>query len=460
MKKFNILYVLIIAVSAVFFTSCNGDEPEPTSDLTWYITEDFNLNRENEKPLTVHVGENITFMSKKADGEVYVVWPGDEGFDYNKRNVALNYLDADSNTVKLNNKGKAMVKNSKDEWVTNPSYIYSKPGTYTVVLVVRNVYDNGLKYSEAVDSAVITVIDTVTKLFDLDESKYKFIPRYKYVNTIDGKTKTGVVAKSDIIVDGTNVTIKLPYEAKIDELDIYIKIDKSTLTGDDADITFSNEDKSYSWKGSLATSKTITVTSQGGDSQDYIISAEVQPAKTGNSMTSFKFGTYVGEISGTTVTVDIPEGLNITKVKPEFEVSQFASVVIGTTPQYSKTTEVDLTGGATYKVTSQFGASVDYSVVIQEIATEFTAFAFGSLNPLKTGVIDDNTKTIDVAVLDGTDVTKIKPTFTVSKFAKVYLGTTEVISGITEIDFTNPVILKVKVTNDIFVDYTVNAVFP
>ena len=458
MKKLNIFYVLIVACAAMVFTSCK-DEPVPTSDLTWYITEDFNLNRVNPQPLTVHVGQNITFMSKKSDGDVYVVWPGDEGFNYNKRNLSTAQAKDTVNNVVNKNKGISMYKNAQGEWINRYSYNYAKPGTYTVYLSVRNVFDNGLKYTEALDSAVITVIDTANALFGLDQAKYKFVPFYKYVNTVDGKTKTAIVQSSNIVTSGSTVTIKLPYEADVTNLEIFMKADKSTISVNEGTVTYNEEDKAYTWKGSLATSKTITVTSQGGVSATYTLSADIQPAKTGKQLLTYAIGSYPGTINGTTVTVDIPEGLNVSNVKPVFTVSEFASAYICNTIQYSKTTAADLTGGVTYTIKAQNESSQGYNIILNEIPTEMTALAVSSLNPVKTGEID-NTKTITVTVYDGTDVSKVIPTFTVSKFAKVYIGTKEIISGVTEVDFSEAVTLKVKVSNDIFVDYTVNVVFP
>lgn len=459
MKKFNIFYVLIVACAAMVFTSCN-DEPVPTSDLTWYITEDFNLNRVNPQPLTVHVGQNITFMSKKSDGDVYVVWPGDEGFNYNKRNLSTAQAKDTVNNVVNKNKGIAMYKNAQGEWINRYSYNYAKPGTYTVYLSVRNVFDNGLKYTEALDSAVITVIDTANALFGLDQAKYKFVPFYKYVNTVDGKTKTAIVQSSNIVTSDSTVTIKLPYEADVKNLEIFMKADKSAISVNEGTVTYNEEDKAYTWKGSLATSKTITVTSQGGVSATYTLSADIQPAKTGKQLLTYAIGSYPGTINDITVTVDIPEGLNVSNVKPVFTVSEYASAYIGNTIQYSKTTAANLTSDVTYTIKAQNESSQKYNIVLNKIPTKMTAFAFSSLNPVITGVINDNTKIITVTVYDETDVSKVIPTFTVTKFAKVYIETKEIISGVTEVDFSEAVTLKVKVSNDIFVNYTVNVVFP
>lgn len=56
-----------------------------------------------------------------------------------------------------------------------------------------------------------------------------------------------------------------------------------------------------------------------------------------------------------------------------------------------------------------------------------------------TVVIDEESKTIAVAMPKNSVVTALKPTFTISKYAKIKVGTEPQISGVTANNFTNPV---------------------
>jgi len=465
MKKFNIYYVMIFAVVASIFTSCKGnDQVDPTSDFTWYTTTDFSLNREDEAPDTLLVGESITFMAKSSDGDVYSIWPGEEGYDYTKRELS-DTVSNDTNYVSLKNKGIALNLNNKNEWITKYGYIYTKPGEYTVTLVVRNVYGTGEEYTESVTSKQIVVIDPDASLVGLDGAKYKFIPSY-YYQTLNASgasiIKKAVISASNIEIDGTNINLVLPYEAMEDSMYFFMLANRASIEMDGSyPVTYNTTKSAYEWTGDLTEANKIYVTSLSGDVTEYTVTYEKLPALTDKELLTFGFGTYVGEITGTTVDLTVPEALDISAVQPKFTVSTFASFKDGSTVLVNnKDPKIDLSSGSkVLTVTSQSGATVDYTINIIEIPTELTALSLTNLNPVRTATIDQGTNSVAVSVFAGTDVTKLIPTFTVTQFAKLYLGdetsTSEIESGETEIDFTDPVEITVKVSATDFVTYTV-----
>jgi hypothetical protein len=80
--------------------------------------------------------------------------------------------------------------------------------------------------------------------------------------------------------------------------------------------------------------------------------------------------------------------------------------------------------------------------------------AFNIVSPAEISVIDQSAYTIAITVPYGTDVTKLKATFTTTG-ASVQVGSTVQISGTTENDFTSPVTYLVWAADNTIQDYTV-----
>jgi hypothetical protein len=79
---------------------------------------------------------------------------------------------------------------------------------------------------------------------------------------------------------------------------------------------------------------------------------------------------------------------------------------------------------------------------------------FNIVSPAEIGVIDQSAYTINITVPYGTDVTKLKATFTTTG-ASVQVDSTVQISGTTENDFTNPVTYLVWAADNTIQAYTV-----
>lgn len=80
------------------------------------------------------------------------------------------------------------------------------------------------------------------------------------------------------------------------------------------------------------------------------------------------------------------------------------------------------------------------------------SFDFNGLTPVVHGVVDVSGHTISLVVPEGTDVTKIAPTITVSDNATVIPN-----SGV-EQDFTNPVVYMVIAQDNSVQNYTVTVI--
>ncbi len=117
--------------------------------------------------------------------------------------------------------------------------------------------------------------------------------------------------------------------------------------------------------------------------------------------------------------------------------------------QVSGTTANDFTSPVTYTVTAEDGTTVQEWVVTVTVApfinneAEILTYGFGT--PPQTGdaTINATSNTIDIEVENGTDLTNLISTFTLSDGATAKVGTEAQVSGTTANDFTSPVTYKV-----------------
>ena len=154
-------------------------------------------------------------------------------------------------------------------------------------------------------------------------------------------------------------------------------------------------------------------------------------------ITSFIFTNpmAVGTIYGSnhTIVITVPPITDITKLTPTIETSP------NTTISPSSGTAQDFTNPVVYKVAAQNGESQSYSVtvkiasILKSVGKSITSFKFLGLNPEVDGFVENGNHTINAVVPDGTDLTKLVPSITVSD------GATISPSSGTAQDFTNPV---------------------
>lgn len=444
MKK--ILFILTCA--ALFAVSCKPHE-EPIGGFAIYDETDYALNQVDLSKATdlsvekkLRVGQTIVFVAANSDADYYAVYPGEKGNNYYKRNLP-DTIPNDTNYVSMKKNGYPLTKSNGKFVFTYGGY--SLPGDYTIVFVSRNVYENGDIIKETIDSIKVTVEDFQTDLFGTNATNYKFIVVKPKGSTYE--------------YDGdATVTVKVPYGSNLADAQITLKAYNGIITFDESTSLTVNDAGLYSWKGSFSKTepRIITVTSLNGVSKDYTINVVETDPTTDKDLLTFKVDSYVGTLSGTTYTISIPEEISLVDVKPEFTISANATAFIGSTEQKSKETVVDLSSGATYKIVAQDNSEKNYTIAIDKKVSSITALSFNELNPLRVGSIDQDAKTIDVSFFNGTELETLVPTFTLSNsFIKLYIGSTQIISGETEIDLSSgSATLDLKVGAIIVKSYT------
>lgn len=145
-----------------------------------------------------------------------------------------------------------------------------------------------------------------------------------------------------------------------------------------------------------------------------------------------------------TVNLTVPYGTDVKSLVPSI-VHNAASVspASGVAQDFSKP--------VTYIITAANGTKQSYIVTVTvapSSAKSITSFRFNGLDPDVVGAVNETSKTIELTVLYGTDVTALVPTI-------VHNGTSiSPNSGVTQ-DFTNPVVYTVTAADKTTQKYTV-----
>lgn len=163
----------------------------------------------------------------------------------------------------------------------------------------------------------------------------------------------------------------------------------------------------------------------------------------------------VGDVYGVidldfrTVTLDFPEGTDVSHLAPTIVVSNYATV------SPASGVAQDFTQPVIYAVTAYDGSSVDYQVtaVVHDAENEKSILSFRLEDLGCDGVISEYLKTVSLVLPEGTDVTHLVPTIEVSEGATVSPA-----SGEAQ-DFTNPVDYTVTAINGTTAVYAVSVTF-
>lgn len=147
--------------------------------------------------------------------------------------------------------------------------------------------------------------------------------------------------------------------------------------------------------------------------------------KTGNDILSFDF---VGLTTGAadiddvnhTVDIEVKLGTPATALTATFTLSEGASAKVGATDQVSGTTENDFSSPVTYTVTAEDASYQDWTVTVTVATTQSPNKDVTSLTV--AGIVGDaviGDGTITATVEYGTNITSLKPTFTISDLASI-----------------------------------------
>jgi len=163
---------------------------------------------------------------------------------------------------------------------------------------------------------------------------------------------------------------------------------------------------------------------------------------------SFPEQTGAADIDYTAYTIDVEvgNGTDLTSLVADFTLSTGATADIAGTPQESGVTANDFSSPVTYTVTAEDGTTIQpWVVTVTEAAindeTDIVSYTFPEATSAAT--IDATEKTVDIEVAWNADVTALVAEFELSYGATAAIAGTDQESGVTENDFTDPVVYTV-----------------
>jgi hypothetical protein len=163
------------------------------------------------------------------------------------------------------------------------------------------------------------------------------------------------------------------------------------------------------------------------------------PKSSAKAITKLTFPQFTPAVQATIdeatkrITAIVPPTADVTKLIPSISVSLKAKVL----PDSGKVQ--DFTNDVTYTVTAEDGSKQDYKVMVSRTkfsGKDILTFTFADFSPAIVAKIDPATKTITATVPATADLTKLKPTITLSDRATINPVSTTVVDFTKAVNFT------------------------
>lgn len=250
----------------------------------------------------------------------------------------------------------------------------------------------------------------------------------------------------DSDIDSTNHTVNLIVESNTDLTDLspFLTLSQGA-TAKVGSVTQVDGDTSNDFTNPV----TYTITAEDKvTKQDWLVTI-TRALSTNTDFASFSLDKQTNNANinkeNHSIHIEVKNGTDLTSLVPIFDLSQGATAKVSGVTQISDSTSNDFTNPVTYTVTAEDGKTQQEWIVIVNVAsstsTDFLSFSLA--DQTSSGNIDVQNHTINIEVLNGTDLTSLTPTFTLSQGATAKIDSITQESGITANDFKNPVTYKV-----------------
>ena len=149
-----------------------------------------------------------------------------------------------------------------------------------------------------------------------------------------------------------------------------------------------------------------------------------------------------------TVALTVPYGTDVTALVATFTLSNGATAEVETVTQQSGVTPNNFTNPVTYTVTAQNGTTtkdwiVTVTVAGEPLSSEADILTFSFAEQFEEAIINNVNRTVNIKVNEGTNLTNLVATFTLSEGAIAKVAGLVQQSGVTPNNFTNIVIYSV-----------------
>jgi len=164
------------------------------------------------------------------------------------------------------------------------------------------------------------------------------------------------------------------------------------------------------------------------------------------------------DIVGSNVTKTVPFGVDVTSLIADFVVSPGASLYVdGVLQLNSRTVAANYTNSFVVKVISENKLSeTNYVVTLNAKNAEANIIDYAVQHQVGSSIIDPLAKTIKVLVNNNAALNELTPTFQLSDFAILRIGTYLQNSGITKLNYDLPLVYNVTAQNGMVENWTVS----
>jgi hypothetical protein len=185
-----------------------------------------------------------------------------------------------------------------------------------------------------------------------------------------------------------------------------------------------------------------------GSVMDFGVNISAVPLNDETDIVSYSFAEQTGDAvidsENHLVDIEVSAETDVANLVATFTLSDGASATVSTVDQVSGVTSNDFTSAVTYLVTAEDGiASQEWTVTVSveqlNDENDILAYTFGSGIDYEPAQIDAVEKTVSIWVVEGTDITDLVATFTLSDGATATVATIDQVSGTTSNDFSVPV---------------------
>ncbi|ANY65641.1 hypothetical protein BBD42_03560 [Paenibacillus sp. BIHB 4019] len=209
----------------------------------------------------------------------------------------------------------------------------------------------------------------------------------------------------------------------------------------------------------FTTPLTYVVTAEDGSTKNWTVTVTVA-ASSAKDFVAFSMAEQTGaatiHVAAHTIAIEVAYGTDLDGLVATFALSQGASAMVGSVNQVSGTTANDFTNVVTYIVEAADGSTQNWTVTVSVAASNAKAItAFSLAEQTGAATINAAAHTIAIEVGNGTDVSNLVATFTLSADASAKVGTVDQVSGTTENDFSAPVVYSVKAEDGSTQDWTI-----
>lgn len=427
MRKFT-HYVLM---SAIWFSvvSCDDEEistpPKPTVQAN---------------KTTAQVGEEISFTINQVNADAISLLP-----------YGLPSGDA------------GVLVNNFTDGVATVGFSYSKPGTFQAIAVANNHSSDG-ESIQNVKSDPITITITSSKN---SISGFTFI---KLTDTPSEVQVSQVSTETVIDEDAKTITVTVPYGTDV------TKLLASFTASDYATVSVGGtEQKNEESVNNFSSPVVYKVTANDGTTSNYTVTVNVTPVEKLTAISSIsatavskaaKDKELLASVDSTSSTIVIYDTLGTTSdqfdsVRVGYELNgKFALLKYGTKVM-KQDSLLDLTETQTFKVYSQDSTNLIQTYSVHATDAPKLTLSFPGLTPDPAVNVEPTDFSININVLEGTDVESIVTNATIEYPTGVTLVGIEAndalfVPGVTAVDYSDPVEFKITVNDTrIGVTYTV-----